>query len=279
MRQLVVVSPHLDDAALSLGAAIASASEAGIPVTVLTVFAGDPNSDEPAGEWDALCGFSRVGEAARARRAEDARASEILGARSVWLPFAYGDSADTAVRDEDAIWEAIWPHVQNAALVLIPGHPLVHPDHAWLTRLVARRASNPLELGLYVEQPYANLAVIGRGYTHRPVLVAAALALRTPLARRLQRPTPNTVSELFDAPFDWYSARADRRHRRAKASSVQAYESQVRMLGRRLLPRIRLYEWGWTGEGIGLPAHGSKPARRRYRVPKWNARTLDNRPV
>ncbi len=90
-RRLVILSPHLDDAALSLGATIAYASEVGLAVTVLTVLAGDPDSEEPAGTWDTICGFATAGEAARVRRAEDANACEILGAEPMWLPFAYGD--------------------------------------------------------------------------------------------------------------------------------------------------------------------------------------------
>ena len=40
LGRLVVVSPHLDDAVLSLGATLAHAVESGATVEVLTVFAG-----------------------------------------------------------------------------------------------------------------------------------------------------------------------------------------------------------------------------------------------
>ena len=249
-RRLVVVSPHLDDAALSLAAAIAYASRAGVPITVLTVFAGDPSSDEPAGTWDRLCGFVTAGDAARARRDEDAHACEVLGAEPVWLSFADAEYVDT--RNEDEVWAVVEPELADAALVLTPGYPLVHPDHAWLTRLVARRATES-SLGLYVEQPYANLAVIGRGYTSRSVPAMAAIALRTPRGRVLQRPRRLVViGASVDASIEWHAARADRRARRAKTQAIESYASQLRWLGRRLLPRIRLYEWGWGGEGIGL---------------------------
>ena len=266
----MVVSPHLDDAALSLGTTIASAVGAGVSVTVLTVFAGDPGSDEPAGMWDTLCGFASAGDAARSRRREDARACEILGAEPVWLPFSDMDYAGT--RDGDEVWEAVRVHLADAAVALIPGYPLVHPDHAWLTRLVVRRAPASTKLGLYVEEPYANLASIGRGYAPRTVLKAAAIALRTPQGRALQRPVAaDDVAVHFDAPLTWHSARGDSSHRRAKIDSIEAYVSQLRWLGRRLLPRIRVYEWGWGGEGIGLPV--VQQARRR-RVPAWDVLAL-----
>jgi LmbE family N-acetylglucosaminyl deacetylase len=50
---VAVVSPHLDDAALSLGAAIAALTRSGRTVRVVTPFAGDPSSDAPANGWEA----------------------------------------------------------------------------------------------------------------------------------------------------------------------------------------------------------------------------------
>ena len=82
--RVVVVSPHLDDAAISLGAAIAFAARHG---AVLTIFAGDPESEAPAGGWDKRGGFGTEGDAARARREEDSMAFALLGAGVTWLPF------------------------------------------------------------------------------------------------------------------------------------------------------------------------------------------------
>ena len=47
-RRIVVVSPHLDDGVLSLGASIASWSRAGTTVELLTVLACEPGSKAPA---------------------------------------------------------------------------------------------------------------------------------------------------------------------------------------------------------------------------------------
>ena len=67
-ERVVVVSPHLDDAVLSLGGAISRASRAGAHVTVLTVLAGDSDSSEPAGSWDRRAGFETEADATRGRR-------------------------------------------------------------------------------------------------------------------------------------------------------------------------------------------------------------------
>src|SRR3954452_17872248 len=79
--EVVLISPHLDDAIFSLGAAVSYATRHGVKVTILTVLAGDPTLAAPAGDWDRQAGFETAGEASVARRAEDARACTILGAR------------------------------------------------------------------------------------------------------------------------------------------------------------------------------------------------------
>jgi len=84
--RVVVVSPHLDDAVLSLGATIARAARAGAQVHALTVFAyGD--EDLPVAPWDAECGFRSAGHARSVRREEDARGCALVGAIPDWLPF------------------------------------------------------------------------------------------------------------------------------------------------------------------------------------------------
>ena len=85
--RVAVLSPHLDDAVLSLGAAIARAVREGATVTIVTVFAGDVDSALPASNWDRLAGFATEGEAAAARRVEDATACALLGAEPRPLPF------------------------------------------------------------------------------------------------------------------------------------------------------------------------------------------------
>ena len=86
---VVIVSPHSDDAVLSLGAAVAYATSAGNVVRVLTVLAGDPESTTPAIDWDRRCGFATEGESVRARRLEDQAACAIIGAEVDWLPYGY----------------------------------------------------------------------------------------------------------------------------------------------------------------------------------------------
>jgi LmbE family N-acetylglucosaminyl deacetylase len=147
---VAVVSPHLDDGVLSLGAAIAAARG---DVRVVTVLAGDPESVLPAGDWDERSGFRTAGEAADARRAEDRLACRDIGAEPVWLPFA--DHQYPRGGGDDEIWERLTEALGGAETVLVPGYPLMHEDHVWLAALTRERGLPGRRVGRYVEQPYA----------------------------------------------------------------------------------------------------------------------------
>jgi LmbE family N-acetylglucosaminyl deacetylase len=212
---VVVVSPHLDDGIFSLGAAIARATEEGTDVAVLTVFAGDPSSSLPAGRWDLRCGFATQGEAARARRLEDERACERVGATPVWLPF--GDEQYPRGGDTSTIWGAIRDTVVQADAVLVPGSPLKHHDHRWLNELFAERHEAPQQLGIYLEQPYTACLPTyrGRGLPGTPRNLGASLA-----------------------------------HRGAKLRACRAYRTQLPWFGRFPVMRVLAYELGHHGERI-----------------------------
>jgi LmbE family N-acetylglucosaminyl deacetylase len=148
---IVVVSPHSDDGVLSLGAAMARWARAGARVELLTVLGLDPASATPTEGWDRRAGFTSEGEAARARREEDRRASALLAVTPRWLP--YGSVDFDRHGDDEEIWEAVQGCVEQAGTVLIPGSPLTHPDHAWLSALLLPRLPSE-RVALYAEQPY-----------------------------------------------------------------------------------------------------------------------------
>jgi LmbE family N-acetylglucosaminyl deacetylase len=156
-------------------------------VRVVTVLAGDPAADHPAGEWDAGAGFRTAGEAARVRRAEDELACHDLGARPLWLPF--NDHQYPRGGDDETIWARLEDALGGAETVLVPGHPLMHPDHAWLAELVRARGLPGRRVGRYVEQPYASAwshtsgdwAVLGAAASHRLTKLRACRRYRTQL--------------------------------------------------------------------------------------------------
>ena len=148
---VAVVSPHLDDAVLSLGASIHGASRRGTRVDVLTVLAGDPDSATPADDHNRQAGFATAGEAARARRVEDERACRQVGAQALWLPFS--DDANEAPADDSTIKSELTARLADYAAVLLPGFPLRHRDHRRVSRLTLQALEPRTIVGLYVEQP------------------------------------------------------------------------------------------------------------------------------
>ena len=78
---LFVVSPHLDDAALSCGELLSTVEGS----TVLTVFAGVPKSTTILTKWDCDCGFRAADDVMGIRREEDRRALSHLRSAPRWL--------------------------------------------------------------------------------------------------------------------------------------------------------------------------------------------------
>ncbi|GEM_PF-181295 len=88
-RTRIVLSPHLDDAALSIGGLIAKSTHSvGSPV-IVTVFTGTPNTPVIT-KWDSEPGFKNSTETMKKRISENASAAYILGASTV--NFGYLDN-------------------------------------------------------------------------------------------------------------------------------------------------------------------------------------------
>jgi LmbE family N-acetylglucosaminyl deacetylase len=165
VTRVVVLSPHSDDGVLSLGASMARWARAGARVELLTVLALDPDSSVPTEGWDRRAGFATEGAAARARRDEDAAACAVLGAAPRWLP--YGSVDYDRHGDDETVWSVLQDTLAFPDVVLVPGAPLTHPDHAWLHDLVRGRLP-ARATAFYAEQPYT-LRDGGSPFTPAPV--------------------------------------------------------------------------------------------------------------
>ena len=224
--RVVAVSPHLDDVVFSLGASLWAASRGGADISVVTVFAGDPSSQGPAGPWDARAGFATAGAAARRRRDEDARACAFVGVEPSWLPFGdlqYGDT------DPDEAWLALEPKLAGADIVLVPGFPLDHGDHRYVTKLVLDRLEGRPRVGLYAEQPYAMIS-----------------------RREVRVPESRTSSAI--GSVDWQRLSPGPRAWLAKQRALRAYRTQLLAIARplaRVPALIALHERQVGGETIG----------------------------
>lgn len=174
---LIVLSPHLDDAALSCGGTIFRTARAGGRVRVVTAFAGDEPPEPPSQLVRDLLRWWRLpaGEAMATRRHEDGEALAALGAElEHWaLPEApyrleaaggpprYGTlealfaEVDLGSREAELLADlaARLRRLPAAARVLVPLGVGGHVDHR-LLRLAAESAL-PAPLEYYEEYPYA----------------------------------------------------------------------------------------------------------------------------
>lgn len=175
---------------------------------MLTVFAGDPASCAPAGGWDRRAGFETHGQAASARREEDRRACRALGATPVWLP--YGDEQYERGGDEREIIESVHDVVRGADVALLPGLPLSHQDHAWLTRTLLASRLPAGRVAFYAEQPYA--ARVATGLDPSP-------------------PPGRGWSDAGGADRAWTRTSTSRRDWLAKWRALREYRTQLPLLG------------------------------------------------
>lgn len=210
---LVVVSPHLDDAVYSIGATISYLVRRRVDVTVVTVLAGDPSVHGPPSSWDLSCGFESAQEACRVRRAEDAEAVAVLGAQARWLPFPDDGYATPASRDVAAVAAALRSAVQGFEAVAVPAWPLEHPDHRWVSEIATSSVGDGVAIVGYAEQPYSSLA---QARTFRPDKSNSG-------SRRRADPAPK-----------WSVPPTTRADYRARAAAAARYRSQKRA-NRRLL--------------------------------------------
>lgn len=144
MPPTLIVSPHLDDAALSCWSVLAGA-EGG--VVVVDVCAGLP-AEGVLGAWDARGGAVSSQERMRERHAEEQAALAGTGARIVlldlldWQYDPCGEDVGTALA----------PHLDGAGWVLAPAGIGGHRDHLRVRDAVLARCPDAV---LYADLPYA----------------------------------------------------------------------------------------------------------------------------
>jgi LmbE family N-acetylglucosaminyl deacetylase len=186
VRAALVISPHLDDAALSCGQFLAGRPDA----VVVTVFAGIPKAKTTLTSYDRDSGFRSSHQAMESRRAEDREALAVLGAMPVHLGFTdhqYGQPMD---RGQVAAAVAAQVVKHNPELVVAP-LGLGHPDHELVreaTLDVLRE--DPVPLWLFEDTPTCVLhpelvppalgEVAARGLTAEPGFIGDG-----PLAQKM----------------------------------------------------------------------------------------------
>ena len=241
--RLLVVSPHLDDAAFSC-AALLERAEA---VDVLTVCAGRPDPPR-TGAWDRWTGFPDSDASIAARRREEIRAFEGTPHRVVMLDLLEGQyvKAPRPRADADELERALgkwaddgsgtvaipaaagrrhrFPSDRVEKLITAASGPRRHPDHLFVrdVALDALAGRPDIDLLVYAELLYQ--------WGRKPDRELARIARSRGLTARQ-----------LELPVD----------RSAKAARIAAYESQVshlfpergRLDDERTLPPTERYWW------------------------------------
>jgi LmbE family N-acetylglucosaminyl deacetylase len=245
---VVVLSPHLDDAVLSLGASLAFSARHGATIRVVTVFANDTATTRPPSAWEVQCGFTSAAEAARIRRIEDVAACERIGATPVWLTFPDVDHDEG--RDADQIAKAMGEAIAGADMVLVPGSPLLHPDHRQVAELALALRPPGVRFGLFVEQPYVFWEFVGPRSAPARLAAWSGCALRTKGTRRVLEPITPTELTCWSKPPEWQVLRPRPADEVTKLRAIRAYKSQLHGFGRLFVTQLTLYEWGRGGESV-----------------------------
>ncbi|WP_341209326.1 PIG-L family deacetylase [uncultured Sphingomonas sp.] len=182
MKKIVAVSPHLDDAAFSVGGLLAAHARAGDQVTIITCFTG--NVARPGG-FALACqldkGLPAEVDYMALRRAEDRAACAVIGAEAIHLPLLEaphrGYSSAPALfatrREDDAMLAPLTDALATQITALVPDLLLGpraigdHVDH-WLVRDALAATGHPMLL--WEDWPYLTraAAVLERpALTHR----------------------------------------------------------------------------------------------------------------
>jgi LmbE family N-acetylglucosaminyl deacetylase len=145
----LVLSPHLDDAALNCWSVLTGASRA----VVATVFTAIPRAGWVTG-WDALCGASESAAIMRERLEEDREALALAGADAVHAGFVdaqyRGCRALPPFAAVDAAIAAAVPAVSEVYAPLGTGHG----DHRYVRGYAAALGRCGLPVRIYADIPY-----------------------------------------------------------------------------------------------------------------------------
>lgn len=147
LPNLLLLSPHLDDAALSCSHRLRS----GVIGLVLTIYAGTPSTSSELSEWDRLTRATSPIQRALARQTEDALAWKSINQPYEHLGFL---EEDRAIVKKDIV-SPLLSMVSSFDGLLVPAGIGNHPHHI-LVRDAALAVRQPSQkFILYGELPYA----------------------------------------------------------------------------------------------------------------------------
>jgi len=166
LGNLLIISPHPDDAVFSCGEVLACRRS----TFVMAMFDGTPPPSLPLTAWDAAAGFASTQNAMVGRREENMRALALLHVTQLSLDFVgsqYGDPPST-VGLAEAIADVL--DAENPDTVMLPAG-LYHTDHILTHQaaLMARTRNPDRQWLMYEEMQYRLTGLIHFGIDATPV--------------------------------------------------------------------------------------------------------------
>jgi LmbE family N-acetylglucosaminyl deacetylase len=234
---VIVVSPHLDDAALSTFAYLQSA------VGVVNVFTAPPQDSRTVSLWDHVCGYASSTDVNEKRKWEDEAALAAVGIRPLNLDFA----PDSSIRQAEGTLEPVAPALAGILyetlvsdwimerlasfdlFVPLAGGPKPNPDHVICrdAALILHRLGRA-RVTLYADQPYV--------YKNRawPMFVTGE---SKPADASWWWRFPRAVPDMIALDHNIEVVRLDEYQRESKRQLMMRYETQYWNLNRRLRTR------------------------------------------
>lgn len=235
LRYHIFLSPHLDDVVLSCGGLLAKLTEAGFPVTVLSIFTGQLPAESPLSPFAALLHqlWGNPAEAYATRRAEDAVALANFGLTPHWLNqldcIYRGHANAWFYPDDTALFANVHPAEEKLPQILAGNIQSflreTTPSNAPLTFYV------PLAVGNHVDHQLTNRAV---AQLIRPIDTLFFYEDYPYIQRQpddLER-AKQTSRKIWGEKFGWYSKRIllSTNNVQTKLDAIAAYSSQMDIL-------------------------------------------------
>ena len=236
-RTRIVLSPHFDDAALSLGGLIAKSTHSASSPIIVTAFTGTPKTATTT-VWDSKSGFKDSTEAMTRRANENSNAANTLNSQIVNLDYLdnqYRPSIATSTLESNIaadIIKLIKNYDTSTSSMEIYGPAIFsakvnHYDHAilhdaYMDVIAEYKPRGIVIFFIYEDFPYAE----------------EAGAPKVDIAKALRSNTPNFSYAPIYIPLSDYAVSV-------KKDAIQAYTSQIKAMAANGLDIVP-YTTDWT---------------------------------
>jgi LmbE family N-acetylglucosaminyl deacetylase len=206
----IFLAPHYDDVALSCGATVAALADAGLRPLIVTIFGGEPASDDLTAfaRWQHERWGTEADDTIATRLAEDNAAATVLGCDTHILPFLDAIYRGDGYLSDEALFGALLPadcplaekivtavtalpamNTPQGTVFYVPLAIGDHVDHQLVYRVGQLLAAHGWRVLAYEDFPYA---ILGDAAERRHAAIAGEVgplevrSIAATLGRRLE---------------------------------------------------------------------------------------------